>query len=233
MRFGHSSRNCRVRRGWSPTSSTAAASVSWRPCALGSKTLHSGVEYVIRVFDHESVMTPGDELDEDFVALERTRVGCVKYFGAVTLAPGNCRQHRAHEPRLPGPGWPLKNENRFGCREISLNEPIDRLAESRVRFVRRPRIGQLFELGARQSQLTPRDAPSDRARLFPQAPIAHDTEQPIADGLQRHQAVGPNGERHGAVIGFAAPPCAHKHTGTIKQQRPLSQTMGGKTRVLS
>src|SRR5207244_2125958 len=82
-----------------------------------------GVEYVIRVFDHESVMTPGSELDEDFVALERTRVGCVKYIGAVTLAPGNCCQHRAHEPGLPGPGWPLKNENRFGCR--LLHEPID------------------------------------------------------------------------------------------------------------
>src|SRR5947208_13469025 len=33
----------------------------------------------------------------------------------------------------------------------SLNEPIDRLAESRVGFVRRPRVGHLFELGARQS----------------------------------------------------------------------------------
>src|SRR5437016_14467793 len=124
MRFGHSSRNCRVRRGWSPTSSTAAASVSWRPCALGSKTLHSGVEYVIRVFDHESVMTPGDELDEDFVALERTRVGRVKYFGAVTLAPGNCCQHRAHEPGLPGPACALKSASGLWCRGISLSEPI-------------------------------------------------------------------------------------------------------------
>src|SRR5947209_1002248 len=41
---------------------------------------------------------------------------------AVTLAPGNCCQSRAHEPRLPGPGWPLKYENRFGRREISLYE---------------------------------------------------------------------------------------------------------------
>src|SRR5207237_3913001 len=141
--------------------------------------VRSGVEYVIRVFDHESVMTPGDELDEDFVALERTRVGRVKYFGAVTLAPGNCCQHRAHEPGLPGPGWPLKNENRFGCREISLNEPIDRLAESRVGLVRRPRIGHLFELGARQSQLTRREVPVDGERLFPHALTAHDTEPPI------------------------------------------------------
>ena len=75
--------------------------------------------------------------------------------------------------------------------------------------------------------------PVNGERLFPQALIADDAEQPIADGLQRHQAVGPNGERHGAVIGFAAPPCAHKHTGTIEQHRPLSQTMRGKTRVLS
>src|SRR5437868_14025362 len=122
-------------------------------------------------------MTPGDELDEDFVALERPRVGCVEYFGALTLAPGNCCEHRAHEARLPGPGWPLKNQNRFGCREIPLNEPIARLAESRVGLVRRCRIGHLFELGVRQSQFTRREVPVDGERLFPQAPIAHDTEQ--------------------------------------------------------
>ena len=151
---------------------------------------------MIRVFDHESVMTPGDELDEDFVALERTRVGCIKHFGAVTLAPGNCRQNRADEPRLAGPGRSLKNENRFGCREISLYEPIDPLAQRRVGFVRRRGIGHLFELGARQSQLARREVPVDGERLFPQALIADDAEQPIADGLQRHQAVGPNGEGH-------------------------------------
>src|SRR5437763_4011697 len=100
-------------------------------------------------------MTPGDELDEDFVALERTRVGCVKYFGALTLAPGNRCQHRAHEPGLPGPGWPLKNENRFGCREISLNEPIDRLAERRAGCVRRPRAGQPSPPAARPPHITP------------------------------------------------------------------------------
>src|SRR5947209_20461204 len=106
-------------------------------------------------------MTPGDELDEDFVALERPRVGCVEYFGAVTLAPGNCCQNRADEPRLAGPGRSLKNENRFGCREISLYEPIDPLAQRRVGFVRRRGIGHLFELGARQSQLARREVPVD------------------------------------------------------------------------
>src|SRR5712675_2312179 len=136
-----------VNRILRPCARTTPSAIARNRCRC-KFAVRPGVEYVIRVFDHESVMTPGDELDEDFVALKRTRVGCVKHFGAVTLAPGNCCQSRAHEPRLPGPGWPLKYENRFGRREISLYEPVDRLAQRRVGFVRRRRIGQLFELGA-------------------------------------------------------------------------------------
>src|SRR5205807_8599186 len=92
----------------------------------------AGVQDMICVLNHEGVVASGNELHEDLVVLERTRVCGIQNLGAITLATRDRGQDGAHESSLPRTGRSLKDKNGFARGEISFDEPIHRLSQSRI-----------------------------------------------------------------------------------------------------
>lgn len=109
--------------------------VAVRPCA----------EHVVGIFDDERVVRSGNELDEDFVVVERAPIRGVKDFRAVALALRQSGENGSHEARLSGSGRALQDQHRFGRLYVSRDQLSDAFFEHRIRFVEEWRIRELVE----------------------------------------------------------------------------------------
>jgi hypothetical protein len=105
---------------------------------------------VIGVFDDESVVLTGDEIYEDFVALQRTLVGRVHRYGAVLFSPGRGPENRSNQPGLAHSGRPQQDQNGLGCGQVTLDELLDGAAQLRICLVHDDLVGDLIKGSVQQ-----------------------------------------------------------------------------------
>ena len=115
-------------------------------------------------------------------------------------------------------------EDQHGLRrhQEALDEAGHRLPEPRIGLVERRGINRLLEGRVRETRNAAHEAPVDRERLVPNALIAEDPEQTVANGGQPFTVRRPDRKCAGRVLGLAHGTHADEGAGIVQKKRRLA-----------